>query len=506
MPSYGYLLNLPSVQDTIEGIVFTRGTLVVYPEDQPKLNAYVPDRLDRFVDGLLDNSPTLTDEPEYCKFLGAYNTQEELIAERPPTANTGSVALVNKVLYYSNGESWVTFTGSGGLGSGTNLSQVIDATGITIRSDTGTDITLPLANGTLAGLMPPASVTKLSTIEPNATADMTPAEIVSAINFQLSGSQWQTAGATSFAQLEDATSANIAGTNASIVNALQGKQATLISGSTIKTVNGENILGSGNITIASGNSNAYQEVLNFAALPASPAEGVTYIVLQSSGVFFVNRRPAGLYRYTSGNWVYLGEVPDGYFTDSIATFYDDADISKKARFELSGISTGTTRTLIVPDASGTIALTNDPRFTDSRNPLTHTHQFSDLPNTIETITGSQSKADAAQSTAVALASADASAKASGRIPIGQFINQNADKVLAVEDNNNVFDTGATSRQFNVNSGLATSFVGITVEGPCTWVAGSGVTLLEDRPTGTGQNFCQLIRVGTNKYRVYGERA
>lgn len=42
--------------------------------------------------------------------------------------------------------------------------------------------------------------------------------------------------------------------------------------------------------------------------------------------------------------------------DSGLTLQDDADSTKKAQFDLSGLTTGTTRTLNVPDANGTLAL------------------------------------------------------------------------------------------------------------------------------------------------------
>lgn len=45
-------------------------------------------------------------------------------------------------------------------------------------------------------------------------------------------------------------------------------------------------------------------------------------------------------------------------SDSAFLIYDDGDATKNLKFQLSGIATGTTRTLTVPNASGTIALTS----------------------------------------------------------------------------------------------------------------------------------------------------
>jgi len=110
---------------------------------------------------------------------------------------------------------------------------------------------------------------------------------------------------------------------------------------------------------AGGGGTSYAEVLNYAALPASPAAGTTCIVLQPQGVWLINRKPAGLYRFTAGVWVYLGEVPDGYFVDNVLRFFDNADASKQLAFELGSITSGNVRTLTVPDKSGTIATMSD---------------------------------------------------------------------------------------------------------------------------------------------------
>jgi len=49
-----------------------------------------------------------------------------------------------------------------------------------------------------------------------------------------------------------------------------------------------------------------------------------------------------------------------WFKSSVFRIWDGTDPTKRAAFDLSGISTGTTRTLKIPDASGTIALSDDP--------------------------------------------------------------------------------------------------------------------------------------------------
>lgn len=47
------------------------------------------------------------------------------------------------------------------------------------------------------------------------------------------------------------------------------------------------------------------------------------------------------------------------FTDSTFEIKDNSDATKKVAFQVSGVTTGTTRTLTVPNSSGTIALTSD---------------------------------------------------------------------------------------------------------------------------------------------------
>jgi hypothetical protein len=112
-----------------------------------------------------------------------------------------------------------------------------------------------------------------------------------------------------------------------------------------------------------GSSYLDGEVQNFSALPTAnpPAVDSAYLVREAEGTWLINRKPAGIYIRvaTTGtratDWSYAGAFPD-VFNDANFLLYDNGDSSKNLAFQLSGITTGTTRTLTVPDASGTLPL------------------------------------------------------------------------------------------------------------------------------------------------------
>ena len=105
------------------------------------------------------------------------------------------------------------------------------------------------------------------------------------------------------------------------------------------------------------------EVEYYADLPITigdPIVDSAYLVRKSSGVWLINRKPAGIY-VRSGNagslsdWEYAGVFPD-VFSDANFRVYNQADSSKELKIDASLITTGTLRTLSVPDDDGTIAL------------------------------------------------------------------------------------------------------------------------------------------------------
>ena len=108
------------------------------------------------------------------------------------------------------------------------------------------------------------------------------------------------------------------------------------------------------------------EVQNFSALPqtvGTPPVDSAYLVREAEGTWLINRKPAGIYIRTANtgvrasDWTHAGAFPD-VFNDANFILYNNADSTKNLAFQLSGITSGQTRTLTAPNASGTIALTS----------------------------------------------------------------------------------------------------------------------------------------------------
>ena len=114
----------------------------------------------------------------------------------------------------------------------------------------------------------------------------------------------------------------------------------------------------GTYSIKFGNTNTGASTINIDSLGAVPlimggaavaagdiVGGVVYIIVYDGTNFHI----------AGGG----GGGGSTNFDDSVFYIYDNSDNTKKLAFEVSGVSTGTTRTLTVPNASGTIALTSD---------------------------------------------------------------------------------------------------------------------------------------------------
>lgn len=113
---------------------------------------------------------------------------------------------------------------------------------------------------------------------------------------------------------------------------------------------------------------------NLPVTAGSPAVNSAFLVRKGEGLYFISRKPAGIWvrELNNGNlddWKYAGTFSDLY-RDSNFRILNNADVSKQLAFNLSGIASGQTRTLTVPNASGTIALAGDkPAFRVIRDEL-----------------------------------------------------------------------------------------------------------------------------------------
>ena len=92
--------------------------------------------------------------------------------------------------------------------------------------------------------------------------------------------------------------------------------------------------------------------------PANQHSGEIYVVRTSWGDYVLNRKEAGLYFSNGLTWRRLGDIPS-FFLDDNFQIIDSTDQTKGIEFEVSGVTTGTFRTLKVQDADGTIALLAD---------------------------------------------------------------------------------------------------------------------------------------------------
>jgi hypothetical protein len=100
---------------------------------------------------------------------------------------------------------------------------------------------------------------------------------------------------------------------------------------------------------------------NYTALttnqPAATHSGEYWFVDASEGVWPFNRKPAGVYKSDGASWNYLGAAIASQQTDSNWKMRDNLDNTKTFDFQVSGVTTGTNRTLTVQDIDGTLYIT-----------------------------------------------------------------------------------------------------------------------------------------------------
>jgi hypothetical protein len=129
--------------------------------------------------------------------------------------------------------------------------------------------------------------------------------------------------------------------------------------------------------VGSGGGTSYidGEVEYHSNLPVtvgSPAVNSAFLVRKGEGLYFISRKPAGIWvrELNNGNlddWKYAGTFSDLY-RDANFRILNNADVSKEIAFSAASIASGQTRTITVPNKNITL---DDA--SDSRTPTSHTH-------------------------------------------------------------------------------------------------------------------------------------
>lgn len=123
--------------------------------------------------------------------------------------------------------------------------------------------------------------------------------------------------------------------------------------------------------VGSGSNYIDGVVANPSLLPTAennPPIDSVYLCKAGSGVWFVNRKPAGLYcRVSNGgdesDWQYLGSFPE-INSDGNWRLFNATTTTKELAFNLANITAGNTRTIVVPDND--VVLPNQSLSTNTR--------------------------------------------------------------------------------------------------------------------------------------------
>jgi len=218
-----------------------------------------------------------------------------------------------------NGTVWQRIPNTGGVSSvnGETGSVILDANdvGATPNSHIGSGGSQHAdATTTTSGFFTPSEKIKLSGISSGATANQTDSYLLSRANH--TGTQAQS-------------------TITNLTTDLASKQATLVSGTNIKTINGASILGIGDIVISGGGGGT-----TFTALTDTPdsyvgnASKVTRVKLDESGLEFVS---VGTAAFNNVGDFATASHTHADATSSLSGFFSAANFNK-----LAGIATNAT--------------------------------------------------------------------------------------------------------------------------------------------------------------------
>ncbi len=87
----------------------------------------------------------------------------------------------------------------------------------------------------------------------------------------------------------------------------------------------------------------------YAELPVTPDDILDiWLVRTGTGIWLINRKPAGLYNWNGSKWIHMSAFPNS-FNDANFQIFNNSDNTKLIIFNASLISTGNSRKITMPD-------------------------------------------------------------------------------------------------------------------------------------------------------------
>jgi hypothetical protein len=267
------------------------------------------------------------------------------------TGDTGSVT--NTMLAGSITNAKLSNSTISGKSLGSNLDALTISTGLSGTSYNGSSaVTIAIDTATTVDKTTAQTLTNKS-LSDSTTYFIDEADATKQMQFQLSG--------ITTATTRTLTVPNVSGTivttgdTGSVTNAMLAgsiANAKLVNSSV--TINGQAVSLGGQLTVSAAAPNNLTIGTGLTGTSIDQ-EGTTFTNTAYSGAAAVTITVDSTVTTNSGTQTLTNKS----LSDSTTSFIDEADATKKMQFQLSGIATGTTRTLSVPNVSGTIVTTGD---------------------------------------------------------------------------------------------------------------------------------------------------
>ena len=267
------------------------------------------------------------------------------------TGDTGSVT--NTMLAGSITNAKLSNSTISGKSLGTNLDTLTISTGLSGTSYNGSSaITIAIDTGTTVDKSTAQTLTNKS-LSDSTTSFIDEGDATKKMQFQLSGI---TTGTTRTLTVPNVNGTIVTtGDSATVTNAmLAGSIANSKLVNSGVTINGQAVSLGGQLTVS---ANAPNDLTIGTGLTGTSIDqqGITYTNTAYGGAAAVTITIDSTVTTNSGTQTLTNKS----LSDSTTSFIDEGDATKKMQFQLSGISTGTTRTLTVPNVNGTIVTTGD---------------------------------------------------------------------------------------------------------------------------------------------------